>query len=66
MLLDAGRYLGSVSTLYRVLRAAGETRGRRDQLTYPAYAKPELLATAPRQLWSWCQRRRENRWKPPV
>ncbi len=53
MLLDAGRYLGSVSTFYRVLRAAGETRGRRDQLTHPAYAKPELLATAPRQLWSW-------------
>jgi len=53
MLLDAGRYLASVSTFYRILRAAGETRGRRDQLTHPAYAKPELLATAPRQLWSW-------------
>ena len=53
MLLDAGRYLASVSTFYRILRAAGETRGRCDQLTHPAYAKPELLATAPRQLWSW-------------
>jgi putative transposase len=53
MLLDTGRYLGSVSSFYRILRSAGERRARRDQLTHPAYAKPELLATAPRQLWSW-------------
>ena len=32
---------------------AGETRERRDQLTHPPYQKPELLATAPNQLWSW-------------
>ena len=31
----------------------GATRERRDQLTHPAYQKPELLATAPNQLWSW-------------
>jgi putative transposase len=53
MLLDAGRYLASVSTFYRLLRASGETRGRRNELTHPAYAKPELLATGPRELWSW-------------
>ncbi|MGH8471798.1 MAG: IS3 family transposase, partial [Gammaproteobacteria bacterium] len=53
MLLDAGRYLASVSTFYRLLRASGETRGRRDELTHPAYAKPELLASGPRELWSW-------------
>jgi putative transposase len=53
MLLDAGRYLASVSTFYRLLRRAGETRGRRNELTHPAYAKPELLASGPRQLWSW-------------
>jgi transposase InsO family protein len=52
-LLDAGRYLGSVSTFYRVLRAAGEVRARRNELTHPPYAKPELLATGPRELWSW-------------
>ena len=52
MLLDAGRYLASVSTFYRLLRASGETRGRRNELTHPAYAKPELLATGPRELWS--------------
>ena len=53
MLLDAGRYLASVSTFYRLLRASGETRGRRNELTHPVYAKPELLATGPRKLWSW-------------
>src|SRR5262249_15652585 len=26
---------------------------RRDQLCHPAYKKPELLATAPNQVWSW-------------
>ena len=31
-LLDEGTYLGSVSTFYRVLRAAGESRERRRQV----------------------------------
>lgn len=53
ILLDAGRYLASVSTFYRILRDAGEARPRRNELTHPPYAKPELLATAPRELWSW-------------
>jgi len=35
------------------LAAKGESRERRDQLTHPSYQKPELLATAPNQLWSW-------------
>jgi transposase InsO family protein len=26
---------------------------RRNQRRHPAYAKPELLATAPNQVWSW-------------
>jgi transposase InsO family protein len=51
--LDAGRDLASVSTLYRILRAADEVRRRRNELTHPPYAKPERLATGPRQLWSW-------------
>ena len=33
--------------------AAGEVRERRDQARHPAYAKPELVATAPNQIWSW-------------
>ena len=44
-LLDEGTYLGSVSTFYRVLREAGETRERRAQATHPAAVKPELAAT---------------------
>jgi putative transposase len=34
------RYLASVSTFYRLLRASGETRERRNELIHPAYAKP--------------------------
>ena len=52
-LLDEGRYLGSVRTMYRVLAAAGMNRERRDQLVHPAHTKPELLATGPNQVWSW-------------
>lgn len=52
-LLDEGVYLASVSTMYRVLREAGETRERRSQATHPARVKPELCATAPLQTWSW-------------
>src|SRR5260370_19811150 len=39
--------------MHRVLAQEGETGERRDQLTHPAYQKPELLATVPNQLWSW-------------
>jgi putative transposase len=39
--------------MYRLLKEKGESRERRDQLTHPPYQKPELLATAPNQLWSW-------------
>ena len=53
ILLDEGRYLCSVRTMYRLLAQAGESRERRDQRIHPPYQKPELLATAPNQLWSW-------------
>ena len=52
-LLDEGRYLCSPRTMYRILDAQGEVRERRDQLRHPVYKKPELLATAPNQVWSW-------------
>jgi putative transposase len=52
-LLDEGTYLGSVSTYYRVLREAGETRERRAQAAHPAAVKPELVATGPNQVYSW-------------
>jgi putative transposase len=52
-LLDAGRYLCSVPTMYRVLRAEDEVRERRRQARHPATVKPELLATGPNTVWSW-------------
>jgi putative transposase len=52
-LLEQGRYLCSVRTMHRVLAENSELRERRDQLRHPTYAKPELLATGPNQLWSW-------------
>ncbi len=52
-LLDEGQYLCSTRTMYRILQQEGESHERRDQLVHPPYQKPELLATAPNQLWSW-------------
>jgi len=52
-LLDEGTWLCSVRTMYRLLAAGGPVRERRDQLRHPAYAKPELLAVRPNQVWSW-------------
>ena len=51
--LDEGRYWCSLSSMYRIARAAGQTRERRSQATHPAKVKPELLADAPSQVWSW-------------
>ena len=52
-LLDDGTYLCSQSTMYRIRRAAGESRDRRRQATHPAKVKPELLAHAPGHVCSW-------------
>lgn len=52
-LLDEGTYLASERTMYRLLAANAEVRERRNQLRHPAYARPELLATGPRELFSW-------------
>jgi putative transposase len=52
-LLDEGRYLCSLRTMYRVLDENREVRERRDQIRHPEYKKPELLATGPNQVWSW-------------
>ncbi len=52
-LLDEGRYICSVPTMYRVLRAEDEVRERRRQATHPGLVKPELLASGPNTVWSW-------------
>jgi putative transposase len=52
-LLDEETYFCHWRTMYRVLDEYQEVRERRNQLRHPVYAKPELLATHPNQLWSW-------------
>ena len=52
-LLDEGVYLGSVRTFYRILAGNDEVRERRAQRRHPEYAKPELIATGPNQVWTW-------------
>ena len=52
-LLDEDRYLCSIRTMYRLLAAQRAVRERRAQRTHPVYARPELMAEAPNQLWSW-------------
>jgi putative transposase len=53
LLIDEGAYLASVSTMYRLLREAGQVRERRAQAAHPARTKPELIAGAPNEVWSW-------------
>ena len=52
-LLDEGTFICSLRTMYRILDENRQVRERRNQLQHPVYSKPELLATAPNQLWSW-------------
>jgi putative transposase len=52
-LLDEGKYHCSIRTMYRILDENKEIKERRDQLSHPSYTKPELLAEAPNQVWSW-------------
>jgi len=53
ILLDEGIYYCSIRTMHRILAARHEVRERRNQLRHPNYQKPELLATAPNQVWTW-------------
>ena len=52
-LLDEKEYFCSERTMYRVLAECQPVRERRNQLQHPQYSKPELMATAPNQVWSW-------------
>lgn len=52
-LLDEGEYVASARTLYRLLKAHGEVKERRDQLRHERYAVPRLEAAAPNRVWSW-------------
>ena len=48
-----------MSSMYRIARAAGQSRERRRLATHPAKKKPELLATGPTEVWSWDIERHE-------
>lgn len=52
-LLDEGVYLGSISTIYRVLAENRQVKERRRLARHPARAIPELVATGPGQVFSW-------------
>ena len=52
-LLDEEIYLCSERTMYRILDSEKEVKERRNQRKHPEYKKPELLAEAPNQVWSW-------------
>ena len=52
-LLDEDVYLCSERTMYRVLASEVPVQERRAQRSHPEYTKPELMATAPNQVWSW-------------
>ena len=52
-LLDEGVYLCSPRTMYRILAAHNAVQERRRQRRHPEYKKPELMAEAPNEVWSW-------------
>lgn len=53
LLDDDERYLCSPRTMYRILEAEHELRERRNQCRQPHHTKPQLVARAPSQAWSW-------------
>ena len=52
-LLDEGTYLCSERTMYRILAENQAVRERRAQRSHPNHPKPEVVARAPNEVWSW-------------
>jgi putative transposase len=52
-LLEEGRFLCSIRTMYRILEAKQEVKERRAIRRHPETTKPCLVATAPNEVWSW-------------
>jgi len=52
-LLDEDLYHCSPRTMYRILAERDQLRERRSQRIHPKYQRPELMASAPNQVWSW-------------
>jgi putative transposase len=53
VLLDRGRYLCSVSSMYRVLAEHAQVKDRRRLARHPARVRPELIATGPGEVFTW-------------
>ena len=52
-LLDEGVHLCSERTMYRILAENRAVRERRAQRSHPNHPKPEVVARAPNEVWSW-------------
>ncbi len=52
-LQEEGLYVCSERTMYRILKARGESRERRAQASHPPRKPPRLEARAPLQVWTW-------------
>jgi hypothetical protein len=52
-LLDQGVYVGSIATMYRLLREHAQVKERRRLARHPARRRPELVADAPGQVYTW-------------
>ena len=54
ILASEGRYIGSESSIYRVLRSEGKLRHRGEvRHGKKSPRPPEMVATGPNQVWSW-------------
>ncbi len=53
ILLDEGRYLCSISTMYRILAEHAQLVERRRIARHPTRTVPELVATGPGQVYTW-------------
>ncbi len=51
-LLNEGPYVCYWRTMYNILHEYNEVRAGRNQRVHPPYTRPELVATAPNQVWS--------------
>ena len=53
LLADAGQYIASESTFYRVLGEAGQLAHRRHSRPARAHKPKEHIASGPNEVWSW-------------
>ena len=53
ILLERGKYLCSIRTMYRILHERKAVRERRTQRTHPENAVPRCCARGPNEVWSW-------------